>query len=53
VAASLILLFTFYVLLTFGKVMGVAGVMDPFWAVWLPNVVFIVIGTGMLIFVKK
>jgi lipopolysaccharide export system permease protein len=53
VAASLILLFTFYVLLTFGKVMGVAGVMDPFWAVWLPNVVFIVIGTTMLILVKK
>jgi len=53
VAASLILLFTFYVLLTFGKVAGVAGVMDPFWAVWIPNIVFIAIGAGMLVAVKK
>ena len=53
VAASLILLFTFYVLLTFGKVVGVAGVMNPFWAVWIPNLVFIAFGTGLLIVVKK
>ena len=53
VAASLILLFTFYVLLTFGKVAGVAGIMDPFWAVWIPNLAFIFIGAGMLVAVKK
>jgi lipopolysaccharide export system permease protein len=53
IAASLILLFTFYVLLTFGKVLGVAGVMSPFWAVWFPNLFFIFLGSTMLFFVKK
>lgn len=53
IAASLILLFTFYVFLTFGKVLGVAGVMSPLWAVWMPNLVFIVIGSAMMVFVKK
>ncbi len=53
VAASLILLFTFYVMLTFGKVVGIAGVMDPFWAVWIPNLFFILIGLAMLVAVKK
>lgn len=53
IAASLILLFTFYVFLTFGKVLGVAGIMDPFWAVWMPNIFFSVLGLGMLIVVRK
>ena len=53
VAASLVLLFTFYVFLTFGKVLGVAGVMDPFWAVWMPNIIFTLFGVGMLVAVKK
>lgn len=53
VAASLILLFTFYVFLTFGKVLGVAGVMDSFWAVWMPNIFFTILGVAMLLVVKK
>lgn len=53
IAASLILLFTFYVFLTFGKVLGVAGVMSPFWAVWFPNVFFLFIGFIMMLSVKK
>ena len=53
VAASLMLLFTFYVLLTFGKVIGIAGVAPPFWAVWTPNLIFIVIGAAMMVMVKK
>ena len=53
VAASLMLLFAFYVLLTFGKVVGIAGVASPFWAVWTPNLIFIFIGSLMMILVKK
>ncbi len=53
VATSLVLLFTFYVFLTFGKVLGVAGVMDPFWAVWMPNIFFAVVGIALLMAVKK
>ncbi|MEA2077929.1 MAG: LptF/LptG family permease [Candidatus Marinimicrobia bacterium] len=53
VAVSLMLLFTFYVLLTFGKVLGIAGLVAPFWAVWVPNLLFIFIGSLMIIFVKK
>ncbi|MDZ7796579.1 MAG: LptF/LptG family permease [Candidatus Marinimicrobia bacterium] len=53
VAASLLLLFTFYVLLTFGKVLGIAGLMSPFLAVWTPNFLFIFLGVLMLIIVKK
>ncbi|MCK4812720.1 MAG: LptF/LptG family permease [Candidatus Marinimicrobia bacterium] len=53
VAAGLLLLFGFYVLLTLGKVLGIAGEVPPFWAVWIPNIFFILLGTLMLLFVKK
>ncbi|MBN2781024.1 MAG: LptF/LptG family permease [Candidatus Marinimicrobia bacterium] len=53
VAASLLLLFSFYVMLTFGKVLGIAGEAAPFWAVWTPNLFFILTGVLMLLFVKK
>ncbi len=53
VAASLLLLFSFYVMLTFGKVLGIAGEVAPFWAVWTPNLFFILTGTLMLLIVKK
>ena len=53
VAASLMLLFSFYVLLTFGKVIGIAGVAPPFWAVWTPNIIFMFIGVTMMALVKK
>ncbi len=53
VAGSLLLLFTFYVLLTFGKVLGIAGIVHPFLAVWSPNILFVLLGTLMMIFVKK
>jgi lipopolysaccharide export system permease protein len=53
VAGALLLLFSFYVALTFGKVLGIAGQVTPFWAVWIPNFIFIAIGSLMLLSVKK
>jgi lipopolysaccharide export system permease protein len=53
IAAALFLLFSFYVLLTFGKVLGIAGELPPFWSVWLPNLFFIFLGGLMFLFVKK
>ncbi|MDX9778376.1 MAG: LptF/LptG family permease, partial [bacterium] len=53
IAAALILLFSFYVLLTFGKVLGIAGELPPFWAVWIPNFFFILIGSFMFLSIKK
>lgn len=53
IAAALFLLFSFYVLLTFGKVLGIAGELPPLWSVWLPNIFFIFTGGLMFLFVKK
>jgi len=53
IAVSLLLLFTLYVLLTFGKVLGIAGIVTPFLAVWMPNFVFVLLGLLLLLFVKK
>jgi len=53
VAAALLLLFSFYVALTFGKVLGIAGQIAPFWSVWIPNLLFIAMGSLMFLFVKK
>lgn len=53
VASALLLLFTFYVVLTLGKMLGIAGEMAPFWAVWTPNFIFLGIGILLLLLVKK
>lgn len=40
VAVAIILVFLYYVLLSIGRALGKAGVLDPWLSAWLPNMVF-------------
>jgi lipopolysaccharide export system permease protein len=40
VAVAIILVFLYYVLLSIGRALGKAGILDPWLAAWLPNMVF-------------
>jgi lipopolysaccharide export system permease protein len=39
----------YYVLYTIGKDLGVSGIISPFWAAWLPNILLGTFGTYLLV----
>ncbi len=49
VAVAIVLVFIYYVLLSLGRSMGRAGILDPWLAAWLPNMVFGALGSLMLL----
>lgn len=48
VAVAIVLVFIYYVLLSLGRSLGRAGLLDPWLAAWMPNMVFGGIGTLLL-----
>jgi lipopolysaccharide export system permease protein len=48
VAVAIVLVFIYYVLMSLGRSMGRAGILDPWLAAWLPNVSFGGIGLLLL-----
>lgn len=48
VAVAIVLVFIYYVLLSLGRSLGRAGLLDPWLAAWMPNMVFGGIGTMLL-----
>ncbi|NJL99137.1 MAG: YjgP/YjgQ family permease [Synechococcaceae cyanobacterium SM2_3_2] len=48
VAVAIILVFIYYVLMSLGRSMGRAGILDPWLAAWLPNVTFGGVGIVLL-----
>ena len=46
---SLVFILVYYVLMTVGMVLGEAGRLDPMTGAWLPNIVFGMMGLGLLI----
>ena len=50
---SLLISFTFFVIVRFGQVLGHQGTLEPLMAAWLGNLIFLVIGLYTLITVKK
>jgi lipopolysaccharide export system permease protein len=46
---SLVFILIYYVLMTVGMVLGEAGSLDPMTGAWLPNLVFGMMGLGLLI----
>ena len=45
--ASLVLILIFFVSQVVFRTFGVNGLVDPFWAAWAPNVVFLLLGGGL------
>lgn len=45
--------FLFYVIMGFSRSLGLAGILPPLLAAWSPDVLFILIGTNLLMNVKK
>lgn len=52
-AASLLLIMVYFFSTVLFREMGVSGLLSPFWAAWLPNVFFLVLGIVLLFFVIK
>lgn len=50
---SLIISFTFFIIVRFGQVMGHQGTLEPLMAAWMGNLIFLVIGIYSLLTVKK
>lgn len=48
VAVAIVLVFIYYVLMSLGRSMGRAGILDPWLAAWLPNVTFGGVGIVLL-----
>jgi len=46
---SLLVIFIYYGFIKFGEILGYKGILSPFWAAWVGNVVFL-IGGGILFF---
>jgi lipopolysaccharide export system permease protein len=49
VGLTIVLAFIYYILMVFGQAMGKNGILPPFWASWLPNLVLG--GLGVFLFV--
>lgn len=47
---SVIIIFTFYLVMSIASALGIAGVISPFLAAWLPN--FIGLGVGIFLLVR-
>lgn len=50
---SLVISFTFFIIIRFGQVLGHQGTLEPMLAAWLGNLIFTVIGIYTLLTVKK
>ncbi len=48
---SIVFIFVYYALMSIGMALGQNGKIDPFWAAWVPNIVFAV--AGILLLLKK
>lgn len=46
--ASVVIIFIYYVFLSVSQSLGKNGVLAPFLAVWLPNIVFALLGLGLI-----
>jgi len=53
IAISLMVIFIYYGILMFGKLLGIAGQLSPFLSVWLPNFIFLFSGIIFLLGAKK
>lgn len=53
IGISLMVLFVYSTALIFGQIIGYSGAISPFWSVWLPNVVFMILGVILLLKVQK
>ena len=49
IIASIITILLYYIFMSFCRSLGGNGILDPILAAWLPNIVFAVIGVGLLI----
>jgi len=50
---SLATIFAYIVLLKFGQSLGYAGALSPFLAAWFSNIIFIIIGTWLMLNARK
>lgn len=50
---SLVISFTFFIIVRFGQVLGHQGTLEPMLAAWLGNLIFLVIGLYSLVTVRK
>ena len=50
---SLATIFAYIVLLKFGQSLGYAGSLSPFLAAWFSNIIFIIIGTWLMLNARK
>jgi lipopolysaccharide export system permease protein len=50
---SYVIVFLYWLLLQFGKILGRNGVMSPFWAAWGVNIIFVIAGIVLLLRVRK
>ena len=52
IGISILFIFLYYASLKFGQSIGIAGQFNPFWSVWIVNIIFFFIGTTMLYHTK-
>ena len=50
---SLLISFTFFIIIRFGQVLGHQGTLEPFFAAWLGNLIFLSLGLISLFSVRK
>ncbi|RKY51655.1 MAG: hypothetical protein DRP86_00515 [Candidatus Neomarinimicrobiota bacterium] len=53
IGISLMVIFIYVTVLKLGQTIGYTGLISPFWSVWLPNVIFMVLGSLLLIKARK
>ncbi|MFO7818835.1 MAG: LptF/LptG family permease [Halanaerobacter sp.] len=46
---SVVIVFVYYVLLSLSKSLGKNGLLTPFFAAWLPNLIFVLLGSSLII----
>ena len=45
---SVVIIFVYYVLLSLSKSLGKNGLLTPFFAAWLPNLIFVILGSALI-----
>ncbi len=53
IAISLMVIFIYYGVVMFGKILGIEGQLAPFISVWIPNFIFLFLGGVLLLGAKK
>lgn len=53
VAVAIVLVFVYYLLLSLSRSLGQVGSLEPWLSAWLPNIVFGVVGSGLLLRVSR